>query len=85
MTACERAQQRKSQDEWLNATLLGAAFDSGDLEKAQQLAELMAVEGPASWKLETTLRDCKLAAELFEEPRRTQLLAIAARLSALIA
>ncbi len=84
LAACERAQVRRSQDEWLNATLLGAAFDSGDLEKAQQLADSVAIEGPASWKLQTTLRDCKLAAELFEEPRRTQLLAIAAQLSALI-
>jgi hypothetical protein len=84
LTACERAKQRKSQDEWLNPTLLGAAFDSGDLEKAQQLADSVALEGPAHWKLETTLSDCKLAAQLFEEPRRAQLLAIAGQLSSLV-
>jgi tetratricopeptide (TPR) repeat protein len=38
LTACERARLRKSDDEWLNPTLLGAAFDAGDVEKAQDLA-----------------------------------------------
>jgi hypothetical protein len=84
MTACERAKLRKSDDEWLNPTLLGAAFDAGDVEKAQELAELVAAEGPAAWELETTLADCELASELFEEPRRSQLLAITAQLSALL-
>ena len=83
LTACERAKLRKADDEWLNPTLLGAAFDAGDVEKAQELAEAVAAEGPAGWKLQGTLADCKLASELFEEPRRTQLLAVAAQLSTL--
>ncbi len=52
--------------------------------RLSELAEAVATEGPAGWKLESTLADCHVAAELFEEPRRTQLLAIAAQLSALL-
>lgn len=84
LTACERAKLRKSHDEWLNATLLGAAFDAGDVQKAEDLAHAIAADGPAIWKVETTLADCKLASELFEEPRRTQLLAVAGQLSRLL-
>jgi hypothetical protein len=84
MTACERAKNRKSGDEWLNATLLGAAFDAGDAEKAQELADAVALEGAAAWKLETTLADCKTAAGLQSEPQRSELLAIATQLEALL-
>jgi hypothetical protein len=43
LTACERARMRRSKDEWLNPTLLGAAFDAGDVEKAQELANQVIV------------------------------------------
>jgi MAP3K TRAFs-binding domain len=84
LTACERAKLRKTGDEWLNAASLAAAFDAGEVEKAQEWAEVIAAEGIATWKLQTTFADCRVAAELFEEPRRTQLLSVAARLQALI-
>jgi hypothetical protein len=84
LTACERARLRKSTDEWLNPTLLGAAFDAGDAEKAQELADQISVEGPASWKLETTLADCQTAAETHPEPARSELLGIVAQLQALL-
>ena len=84
LTACERAKIRKSEDEWLNSTLLGAAFDAGDLDKAQELADLVETEGPAAWKLSSTLDDCTTAAGLFEEPKRGQLLAIVAQLLKLL-
>ncbi len=84
LIACERARTRKSSDEWLNPTLLGSAFDAGDVEKAQELASQIAVEGPSAWKLETTLADCRTAAALFEEPRRGELLRIVVQLEALI-
>jgi tetratricopeptide (TPR) repeat protein len=76
MTACERARNRNANDEWLNPTLLGSAFDAGDVEKAQDLANLVKLEGPAAWKLDTTLETCRIAAQLHEEPRRSELLAI---------
>ncbi len=80
MTACERARQRKSNDEWLNPTLLGAAFDAGDAGKAQELADQVAVDGPSAWKLETTLADLRTAANLYEDPRRSELLDIVLQL-----
>ncbi len=40
-------------DEWLRPTLLGAAFDSGDCDKAEELAADVAAEGAARWKLDS--------------------------------
>ena len=84
LTACERARTRRSNDEWLNPTLLGAAFDIGDVEKAQELADQVITEGPSAWKLETMLADCRTAAQLHEEPRRSELLDIIVQLEALL-
>lgn len=84
LTACERARLRGANEEWLNPTLLGAAFDTGDVEKAQELADQVATEGASAWKLETTLADCRTAAQLQEEPRRSELLAIVAQLEGLL-
>ena len=84
LTACERALTRNSKDEWLNATLLGAAFDVGDVDKAGELADQITMDGPAAWKLESTLDDCRTAAKLNEEPRRTELLKILHGLDKLI-
>ena len=80
LVACERARARNSNDEWGNPTLLGAAFDAGDIEKAQELADQVSADGPAAWKLDTTLHDYRTAAQLCEQPRRTKLLDIVAQL-----
>lgn len=84
MTACERARNRSASDEWLNPTFLGSAFDTGDVEKAQDLANQVAAEGPAVWKLETTLDDCRTSAGLRDEPDRRELLGIVSQLEALL-
>jgi tetratricopeptide (TPR) repeat protein len=84
MTACERARNRNTTDEWLNPTLLGAAFDAGDTEKAKDLANLVMLDGPATWKLDSTLSTCRIAAQLCEEPRRGELLAIISSLEAML-
>ncbi len=55
VAACERARRRKVADEWLNATLLGAAFDAHDCDKADDLAAEVASEGAANWQIESTL------------------------------
>ena len=44
-------------DEWLNATLLGAAFDAHECDKADKLAAQVASEGAANWQIESTLED----------------------------
>jgi hypothetical protein len=64
--------------------LLGAAFDTGDVKKAHELANQVTIEGPSAWKLETTLSDCRTAAQLNEEPRRSELLDIIVQLEALL-
>jgi tetratricopeptide (TPR) repeat protein len=84
LTACERARVRKSTDEWLNPTLLGSAFDAGDVEKAQDLANQVVVDGQDEWKLGTTLDDCRVAAQLHDDPRRSELLGIVHQLEALL-
>jgi hypothetical protein len=55
LVARERARARNSNDEWLHPTLLGAAFDAGDVEKAQEFADQVSEDGPAAWKLDTCL------------------------------
>ncbi len=87
LTACERASERArlgKVDEWLNPTLLGSSFDAGDVEKAQELADRVKTEDPSAWKLATTLRDCRIAAQLHAEPRRGELLGIVAQLESLL-
>jgi hypothetical protein len=59
MMACERARARNSQDEWVNPTLLGLAFDAGDLGIARQCVRSVRREGHAAWKLQTTLADLR--------------------------
>jgi len=62
--ACERARLLQCDDPWLNPTLLGAAFDAEDIEKARELAEQVADEGSAAWRLESTLPDLERSAAL---------------------
>jgi hypothetical protein len=61
VAACERAKKRNVADEWLNATLLGAAFDAHDYDKAEQLAAEIGSQGAARWQIESTLGDLKLS------------------------
>ena len=68
----------------LHPTLLGAAFDAGDADKAQELAEQVRTDGPSAWKLQTTLDDCKTSSGLYEEPRRGELLKIVAMLEEML-
>ena len=67
IAACERAKKRNVADEWLNATLLGTAFDAHDADKAEDLAPEIASEGAAKWKLDTTLDDLKLSVAQIED------------------
>ncbi|HXZ16294.1 MAG TPA: TRAFs-binding domain-containing protein [Roseiarcus sp.] len=67
VAACERARKLNLADEWLNATLLGAAFDAHDCDKAEELAEEVATEGAASWQLDSTLGDLELSVSQVED------------------
>jgi hypothetical protein len=77
IAACERARKLGVADEWLRATLLGAAFDAGDADKAEELAPDVAAEGPARWKLDSTLADLEASvAQVEDKNRRDRLAAI---------
>jgi MAP3K TRAFs-binding domain len=77
VVACERARSLGSADEWLRPTLLGAAFDAGDSEKAEELAADVAAEGAARWKLDSLLGDLRASvAQVEDKERRERLGAI---------
>jgi len=59
LNACERARRMNNPDEWLNATLLGAAFDAGDPDQAETLLGQIIEEGPATWKVGSTVKDLR--------------------------
>jgi hypothetical protein len=65
---CERARKRNEADEWLRKTLLGAAFDAGDADKAEELATDVLAEGAARWQLETTMSDLESTVLLVHDP-----------------
>jgi tetratricopeptide (TPR) repeat protein len=77
IAACERAKKLGVADEWLRPTLLGAAFDSGDADKAEELAAEVAAEGPARWKLNSLLGDLEASvAQVEDKDRRDRLATI---------
>jgi tetratricopeptide (TPR) repeat protein len=57
LAACERARMRNPKDEWVRPTMLGLVFDQGSLALAQSHLKEIKREGPAAWKLATTLED----------------------------
>jgi tetratricopeptide (TPR) repeat protein len=85
LAACERARMRDPKDSWIRPTLLGAAFDSGDVEAATRLYEEVRDEGPAAWKLATTLADLEQSVLLIgQRDRRAALEALLAKLRELL-
>jgi Tetratricopeptide Repeats-Sensor len=57
IAACERARRLQVADEWVRPTLLGSAFDLGDPDKAEELADAVIAEGAPKWKVISVLRD----------------------------
>jgi len=81
----ERSLKAADNDEWARPTLLGAAFDAGDVEKAKELANRIEDEGAAKWKLESTLADLRDRAKLAEEAKDIETLeAVVERLEGLV-
>ena len=68
--ACVRARERNPHDEWINPTLLGAAFDAGDVAVAKDCVKRVRKDGTAIWKLETTLNDIDLSVSQVQDPQR---------------
>ena len=61
LAACQRAMARGADDGWLRATLLGAAFDAGDVAEAARLVPEIRRSDPAEWQLRSTLADLRLS------------------------
>ena len=59
LAACRRALERGTADEWVRPTMLALAFHRGDVAEAQGLADAVAVEGAAAWRLGTTVQDLR--------------------------
>jgi hypothetical protein len=74
IAACERARRRGVADEWLLPTLLAAAFEGGDYDKAEELAADVAAEGVNRWKIDLVLEDLRASVTQIEDTtRRDQL------------
>jgi hypothetical protein len=81
IAACERAKRRNVTDEWLRPTLLGASFDAGDADKAEELVDDIVAEGSARWKLDSVLNDLEVSAQhVADAAQRERLLAVVAQL-----
>ena len=64
LAAVHRSLRRDPSDEWIRPTLLGAAFDDGNVDEAKKLAAEIKRDGALPWKLTTTLDDLRTAIEL---------------------
>jgi hypothetical protein len=83
--ACERARVRGRVDEWLKPTLVGAAFDAADVERARELAAEIAAGDVDSWKLRASLADwAARAKQAPDDGRRADLVALVDELRRLV-
>jgi tetratricopeptide (TPR) repeat protein len=75
--ACERSMALDPTNEWIRPTLLGIAFDYGDVAAVEELRDKVLLDGPAAWKLATTLSDLELSlSQVKDEERRAALRAV---------
>ena len=82
--ACKRARTGQSVNEWLRPTLLGAAFDLGDVQAAQEYYEQILTDGAQGWHLKSVLIDLEITVSQVADPaRQAELQAIFTKLKAL--
>jgi hypothetical protein len=83
IAACERAKRLNLADDWLRLTLLAAAFDAGDPEKAEELVDEVMDKGPARWQVNSVLDDLKASVlHVTDEAKRARLSAVIERIEA---
>jgi tetratricopeptide (TPR) repeat protein len=83
IAACERAKRLNVADEWLRPTLLAAAFDLGDPDKAEGLADDVTLEGQAAWKVQSILGDLEASVvQVTDAAKRVRLSAVIDRIKA---
>jgi tetratricopeptide (TPR) repeat protein len=69
LKATQRAKTRNPNDEWINPTLLGAAFDAGNVAEAKRLFQEIRRVGAPKFHLDTTIPDLKLSVELTQDAK----------------
>jgi hypothetical protein len=57
--ACRAAIEKGTTDEWVRPTLLGLAFDRGDVAEAVRLRPLIEQDGAETWKLDVMIGDLR--------------------------
>jgi hypothetical protein len=67
IAACERAEKLGLADEWLKQTLLGAAFDAREYEKAEKLAAEFKSKPRERWKIASTIGDLEASTNQAED------------------
>jgi hypothetical protein len=83
IAACERAKAMNIADDWLRPTLLAAAFDLGEPDKAEELADAVLDEGPAAWKVDSVLADLEASLlQVNDAEKRARLAAVIERIKA---
>jgi tetratricopeptide (TPR) repeat protein len=81
IAACERAKRLQVADEWVRPTLLGAAFDLGDPDKAEELADAVIAEGAPKWKVNSVLHDLEdSTVQVSDTAKRARLSAVIDRI-----
>jgi hypothetical protein len=84
MAACRRALARRTTDEWVRPTLLGLAFDRGDVVESRRLLAEVRAEGPAAWQLSTTIDDLRGYTANADDDVRRGLAEVLAQLESLL-
>ena len=83
IAACERARRLQVADEWVRPTLLGTAFDLGDPDKAEELADAIVAEGAPKWKVNSVLHDLEDSiVQVSDTAKRARLSAVIDRIKA---
>jgi hypothetical protein len=83
--ACRAAVEFGAADEWARPTLLGVAFDRGDVPEARRLLGEVRREGAVAWMLATTIDDlAESAAQHADKATRKGLEAVLADLADLL-
>jgi tetratricopeptide (TPR) repeat protein len=81
IAACERARRLQVADEWVRPTLLGTAFDLGDPDKAEELADAIVAEGAPKWKVNSVLHDLEDSiVQVSDTAKRARLCAVIDRI-----
>jgi hypothetical protein len=81
MMACEQALARGVSDEWLRPTLLTAAFDAGDPDKAEEIAKELDLANSTPYRAQRFIDDLAMSAGLIVDQKRKRK---KARLDALV-